>query len=202
MHLVLSLDMDEPLSFIDHFGSFEYVKVGHNLAVHGKGVLDELARRNLKVILDLKFADIPSTVARSIRSWDHPSIVGFTVHAAAGAEAIKAALDSTDKLIFVVVKLTSIDAPLEDYLHQIECLRLLGCSFVLPGSWAMRLRKKISGKILVPGVRMQRGADDQKDVVSLEQIKDVADFAVIGREIYRSQDPKATMERMRRLVYA
>jgi len=171
LHLVLSLDMDEPLSFIDRFGSFEYVKVGHNLASLGKSVFDELAKRNLKAILDLKFVDIPSTIARSIKAWDHPSIVGFTMHAAAGIESVKAALESTEKLIFVVVKLTSIEGSLEDYATQVESLRLLGCSFVLPGSWAMKLRKKISGKILVPGVRMERGADDQKDVVSLEQIK-------------------------------
>jgi len=202
LHLVLSLDMDEPLSFIDRFGSFEYVKVGHNLASLGKGIFDELAKRNLKVILDLKFVDIPSTVARSIKVWDHPSIVGFTMHASAGIESIRIALENTEKIIFVVVKLTSIEGSLEEYAPQIESLRLLGCSFVLPGSWAMKLRKKISGKILVPGVRMERGPDDQKDVVSLEQIKKVADFAVIGREVYKSQDPKATMEKMRRLVHA
>lgn len=202
MQLVLSLDMDEPLSFIERYGSFEHVKVGHNLAVLGKTVLDELAKRDLKVIIDLKFVDIPSTVARSIRAWDHPAVVGFTVHAAAGVESIRTALESTNKLIFVVVKLTSIEGNLEDYIRQIESLRLLGCSFVLPGSWAVKLRRIISGKILVPGVRMERGADDQKDVVTLEQIKTVADYAVIGREVYRSTDPKATMEKMRRLAYA
>ncbi|MCS7175880.1 orotidine-5'-phosphate decarboxylase [Pseudothermotoga sp.] len=202
MKLVLSLDMENPIEFIDQYGSFEHVKVGHNLAVLGKHVLDELAKRDLKVILDLKFTDIPSTIIRSIKAWDHPSVVGFTLHAAAGIDSIKAALESTSKLIFVVVKLTSIEGSLEEYAHQVETLRLLGCSFVLPGSWAIKLRKKISGKILVPGVRMERGADDQKDTVTLEQIKGVADFAVIGREIYKSQDPKATMEKMRRFVHA
>jgi len=58
----LSLDMEDPLRFIDEHGSFEVVKVGHNLAVKGKAVLDELHKRGLKVILDLKFCDIPSTV--------------------------------------------------------------------------------------------------------------------------------------------
>lgn len=202
MQLVLSLDMDEPLSFIEQYGSFEHVKVGHNLAVFGKTVLDELAERDLKVILDLKFADIPSTVARSIKAWDHSAIVGFTVHSVAGVESIRAALESTDKLVFVVVKLTSIEGYLEDYIWQIESLRFLGCSFVLPGNWAVKLRKRISGKILVPGVRMERGSDDQKDVVTLDQIRNVADYAVIGREVYKSTDPKATMEKMRRLVHA
>lgn len=202
MKLVLSLDMEDPIDFIDRYGSFEHVKVGHNLAVFGKSVLDELAKRNLKVILDLKFTDIPSTLVRSIRAWDHPSIIGFTMHAASGIDSIKAALESTDKLIFVVVKLTSIEGSLEEYTQQVETLRLLGCSFVLPGSWAIKLRKKISGKILVPGVRMERSADDQKDVVTLEQIKNVADFAVIGREVYKSQDPKAAMEKMGRFVHA
>ncbi|HOJ89102.1 MAG TPA: orotidine 5'-phosphate decarboxylase, partial [Pseudothermotoga sp.] len=64
------------------------------------------------------------------------------------------------------------------------------------------LRKIITTKILVPGVRMKRQADDQKDVVSIDQIKDVADFAVIGREVYKSDDPKTAMEDIRRLCYA
>ncbi|MGJ8455446.1 orotidine-5'-phosphate decarboxylase [Pseudothermotoga sp. U03pept] len=199
---VLSLDMENPFDFISKYGSFEYVKIGHNVAIFGKDVLKEFEKRQLKVIVDLKFVDIPSTMARSIKSWDHPSVVGFTVHAAAGADAIKSALESTNKIIFAVVKLTSIEGELEDYLQQINLLRRLGSSFVLPGSWAIRLRHQIPAKILVPGVRMKRQADDQKDVVSVEEIKGIADFAVIGREVYRSEDPKAAMESIRRIVYA
>lgn len=199
---VLSLDMEDPFEFIDRYGSFDYVKVGHNLACSGKQVLGELEKRNLKAILDLKFADIPSTVARSIRSWDHPCIAGFTVHAAAGVDSLKAALESTDKIVFAVVKLTSVEGELEDYLDQINSIKILGCSFVLPGKWAMKLRKQIPAKILVAGIRMLRQADDQRDVVNLEDILQVADYAVIGREVYRSVDPSEAMERIRRIVYA
>lgn len=199
---VLSLDMEDPFGFINKYGSFEHVKIGHSVAVYGKNVFNEFERKNLKVIVDLKFVDIPSTVVRSIKSWDHPCVVGFTVHSAAGEETIKAALESTDKLIFSVVKLTSIKGELEDYLDQIKMLKELGSSFVLPGTWAMRLREMIPTKILVPGVRMKREADDQKDVVSIEDIRKVADYAVIGREVYKSEDPKATMEQIRRSVYA
>jgi len=39
-HPVLSLDMDNPEEFIEKYGAFEYVKVGHNLAIKGKGILD------------------------------------------------------------------------------------------------------------------------------------------------------------------
>lgn len=194
---VLSLDMEDPFEFIEKYGSFEHVKIGHNVAIFGKGVFGEFEKRNLKVIVDLKFADIPSTVVRSIKSWDHPCVVGFTVHAAAGKDSIKAAIENTDKLIFSVVKLTSIKGELEDYLDQIKILKDLGSSFVLPGMWAKALREMIPTKILVPGVRMKREADDQKDVVSLEDIKTVADFAVIGREVYKSEDPRATMGRIR-----
>ncbi|MBZ4650755.1 MAG: pyrF, partial [Thermosipho sp. (in: Bacteria)] len=49
---VLSLDMESPLEFIDKYGSFDTVKVGHNLAIFGKKILDEFEKRNIKVILD------------------------------------------------------------------------------------------------------------------------------------------------------
>ncbi|HOK84237.1 MAG TPA: orotidine-5'-phosphate decarboxylase [Pseudothermotoga sp.] len=199
---VLSLDMEDPFGFIEKYGSFDHVKIGHSVAIFGKNIFSQFEKRHLKVIVDLKFTDIPSTVARSVKSWDHPCVVGFTVHAAAGIDAVKAAIESTDKFIFSVVKLTSIQGEIQQYIDQITALKDLGSSFVLPGRWAIELRKIITTKILVPGVRMKRQADDQKDVVSIDQIKDVADFAVIGREVYKSDDPKTAMEDIRRLCYA
>ncbi|AIY86160.1 MULTISPECIES: orotidine-5'-phosphate decarboxylase [unclassified Thermotoga] len=196
---VLSLDMEDPIRFIDENGSFEVVKVGHNLAVHGKKIFDELARRNLKIILDLKFCDIPSTVERSIKSWDHPAIIGFTVHSCAGYESVERALSATDKHVFVVVKLTSMEGSLEDYMDRIEKLNELGCDFVLPGPWAKALREKIKGKILVPGIRMEVKAGDQKDVVTLEEMKGIADFAVLGREIYLSENPREKIKRIKEM---
>ena len=186
---VLSLDMENPEEFIERYGAFEYVKVGHNLAIKGKGILDFLADKGLKVILDLKFSDIPSTVARSIKSWDHAAIVGFTVHANSGIQSVLAALDSTDKYIFSVIKLTSMPGKLEDYRQLIEGLAKLGSSFVLPGKWAIELRKNIGGQILVPGIRMEQKNDDQVDTVSLWDVLGIANFAVLGREVYKSKDP-------------
>ncbi|ABR30142.1 orotidine 5'-phosphate decarboxylase [Thermosipho melanesiensis] len=194
---VLSLDMENPLEFIEKMGSFETVKVGHNLAIYGKKILDELYQKNLKVILDLKFCDIPSTVARSIKSWDHLAIIGFTVHSAAGIDSLKAALNSTDKLIFSVIKLTSQIGNLDDYLETIKILDNLNSSFVLPGKWAIQLRNKIKGKFLVPGIRMEIKADDQKDVITLDQVKDIANYVVLGREIYLSKNPKSKIEKIK-----
>lgn len=194
---VLSLDMENPLEFIEKYGSFDYVKVGHNLAVNGKKIFDVFYEKGYKVILDLKFSDIPSTVARSIKSWDHPAIVGFTIHANAGIESVRSALESTEKQIFSVIKLTSLTGKLEDYEDLIIGLARLGSSFVLPGSWAVRMRNRIGGKILVPGIRMSQGKDDQKDVVSLWDITGIADFAVIGREVYKAQDPKKKIKEIK-----
>ncbi|MCX7653411.1 MAG: orotidine-5'-phosphate decarboxylase [Fervidobacterium sp.] len=194
---VLSLDMEDPIEFVEKHGCFDYVKVGHNLAIKGKTILDVFHNKGYKVILDLKFSDIPSTVARSIQAWEHPAIVGFTIHANAGVESVRAALDSTEKQIFSVIKLTSIPGRLEEYEDLIIGLARLGSSFVLPGSWAVKMRNKIGGKILVPGIRMTQGKDDQKDVVSLWDIVGIADFAVIGREVYKAQDPKRKIEEIK-----
>ncbi len=197
---VLSLDMEEPIEFIKKYGSFDYVKVGHNLAVNGKKIIDTLYEMGYKIILDLKFSDIPSTVARSIRSWEHPGIIGFTVHANAGIESVRAALESTDKHIFSIIKLTSLPGKLEDFKPTIIGLSRLGSSFVLPGTWSVAMRKLIGGKILVPGIRIQQGKDDQKDVVSLLDILGIADFAVIGREVYKSRDPEEKIKEIKEKV--
>jgi len=197
---VLSLDMEDPLDFIEKYGSFEHVKVGHNLAVEGRRILRELSRRGLKIILDLKFMDIPSTVARAVRCWDHPGVVGFTVCSAAGIESVKAALESTDKTIFSVIKLTSLEGALEDHMHTIEELDALGSSFVLPPSWARTLKGTLRGEFLVPGVRMEVPPGDQKDIATLEEIKDVADYAVLGREVYACADPTGKLARIREMT--
>jgi len=187
---VLSLDMKDPLDFIEMYGSFEHVKVGHNLAVEGRRILHKLSKRGLKIILDLKLMDIPSTVARAIRCWDHPSVVGFTVCGAAGIESVKAALESTDKTIFSVIKLTSLKGALNNgHIHTIKKLDALGSSFVLPPSWAKLLRDRLRGEFLVPGVRMEVPAGEQKDIVTLEEIEGIADYAILGREVYACADP-------------
>lgn len=198
---VLSLDMKDPLHFIDTYGSFPVVKVGHNLASHGKSIMSALHDRGLEIILDLKFIDIPSTVERSIKAWNHDAIIGFTVHASAGLDAIKAARDATRKHIFVIVKLTSIPGTLEDYMATIMKLYDIGVDFVLPGKWAIALRKTLpNASFLVPGVRMEVEAEDQKDVISLDKIIGIADYIVIGREIYKSSSPKEKLETIRRIL--
>ena len=202
MNLVLSLDMEDPIGFIDEFGSFEYVKAGHVLLSNGRKVLNELARRGLRVIVDLKFADIPSIVSKAIKSWDHEAVIGFTVHSCAGIDSVKAALEATDKMVFAVVKLTSMVGDLKDYEAIIDQLNALGSDFVLPGRWAISLKGKINGKILTPGIRMEVSNQDQMDVVKLEEVRDVVDFAVLGREVYMSCDPKDKMKKIREMIGA
>ena len=195
---VLSLDMEDPLEFIEKYGSFEVVKFGHNLAIFGKKMLDRLSDMDLKIIVDLKFCDIPSTVARSVKSWDHPSVIGFTVHSLCGIESVRAAVENTSKHVFSVIKLTSQPGNMKDYMTTIEKIESLGGSFVLPGKWATALREKIRGAFLVPGIRISVPSFDQRDTVTLDEIKDAADYAVLGREIYLSSDPKAKIEEVRR----
>jgi len=197
---VLSLDMEHPLEFVEKYGTFEHVKLGHNLAMEGRKILDELFKKGLKVILDLKFVDIPSTVERSIRSWDHPCVIGFTVHSACGIDAVRAALGATNKRIFVVIKLTSIPGDLDDYIEMIEKFDDLGTDFVMPGKWARKLRTRIKGKFLVPGIRMEAAVEDQKDVVTLEDVRGIADYVVLGREVYRSADPALKIKKIKELI--
>ena len=197
---VLSLDMENPMDFIERYGSFDTVKVGHNLAVYGRKLLDELENLGLEIILDLKFCDIPSTVARSIKSWDHPAVKGFTIHSAADYESVRAALGVTEKHVFTVIKLTSMAGSLNDFREKIYALDSLGCDFVLPGKWALELRDQVEGRFLVPGIRSTRQLDDQKDIITLEEVAGLNDFAVIGREVYMNERPGEKIEEIKGLM--
>jgi orotidine-5'-phosphate decarboxylase len=103
-------------------------------------------------------------------------------------------------MIFSVIKLTSLPGKLEDFEHIILGLARLGSSFVLPGMWAIKMRREIGGAILVPGIRMEQSKDDQKDVVSLWDIFGIADFAVLGREVYKAKDPGEKIQSIKEKV--
>jgi orotidine-5'-phosphate decarboxylase len=173
---------------------------------NGRQGIRDMAELDLPIFLDLKFHDIPNTVAKAIQALRPLEPAILTVHAAGGRammEDAKAAAPAGTKVVGVTV-LTSLDASdLEatglagDPHAQVERLTALAREAGLDGvvcsgsEVAMAKAMWPSGFFVVPGVRPQDGrSGDQKRVVTPRQALDNgASILVVGRPITQAQDP-------------
>ncbi len=194
--------------------SVKFFKLGLELMMAGGyfELLDWLVARDKQVFVDLKFFDVPATVAAAVRRLNNRGITFTTVH---GNQSIMeaAAEAKGDVKILGVTVLTSLDrGDLDDlgFNCDVEDLVLsrarraleAGCDGVVSsGLEAPRLREFIDQRLLVvvPGIRPidNRPVDDQKRVVSVEQaFANGADYIVIGRPIRDADSPRAAAERI------
>lgn len=192
--------------------SVKFYKLGLELMMAGGyfELLDWLVARDKQVFVDLKFFDVPATVAAAVRRLNNRGITFTTVH---GNQSIMeaAAEAKGDVKILAVTVLTSLDrGDLDDlgFSCDVEDLVLsrarraleAGCDGVVSsGLEAPRLREFIDQRLLVvvPGIRPldNRPVDDQKRVVSVEQaFANGADYIVIGRPIRDADNPRAAAE--------
>ena len=192
--------------------SVKFYKLGLELMMGGGyfELLDWLVAQDKQVFVDLKFFDVPATVAAAVRRLNSRGITFTTVH---GNQSImEAAADAKgDVKILGVTVLTSLDrGDLDDlgFSCNVEDLVLsrarraleAGCDGVVSsGLEAARLREFIDQRLLVvtPGIRPvdNRPVDDQKRVVSVEQaFANGADYIVIGRPIRDADDPRDAAE--------
>ena len=197
------------------------VKVGKEfftaLGPAGVGALGELG---LPVFLDLKFHDIPATVAGAVRAALALKPFIINVHASGGAEMMRAAVEAADgpapafnkPLVVAVTVLTSLaDEDLAatgvagDAAAQV--LRLAGLAkrsglngVVCSAREVEALRAALGDdfKLVVPGIRPQwAAADDQKRIVTpAEAVAKGADYLVIGRPITAADDPADAARRI------
>ena len=192
-------------------GNCQWFKVGLELFVAaGPAVLEPLVRRGHSVFLDLKFHDIPNTVAAAVRSAAALGVRMITVHAAGGpamlaaAKAALAGLADPPELLAVTV-LTSMDAAQMNAVGadlspaaQAELLARMGLAgglrgFVCSPHEVASLRGLIGpeGVLVVPGIR-PAGADigDQKRIATpAEALRQGASYLVVGRPITQAPDP-------------
>lgn len=215
--LIVALDFPgaaEALSLVDQLeGASRWFKVGLELYLAaGNGLVAELQRRGFSVFLDLKFHDIPNTVASAVRSAGRLGVSMLTLHAAGGPDMLTAAVQTagetdTSLALLAVTVLTSLDgAQLEatgvngSAAGQVEKLagmalacgvQGLVCSAVEVAS--LRSRFGIGPLLVIPGIRPQ-GADkgDQRRVATpAAAIEAGASYLVVGRPITRAADPGA-----------
>ena len=216
--LIAALDtpsLEEGLELVDKLGdSVEWFKVGSRLfCLSGPTAVAELKKRGKKVFLDLKFHDIPNTVANAVDAVVGSGADMVNVHALGGAEMMRAAVGTARKavpspLVIAVTVLTSMD---EDALRQalgldgpclpaahVERLASLakasGMDGVVCSAWEIEAIRRVAGaefKLIVPGIR-PAGADtgDQKRVATPAMATEKgADFIVVGRPIYAAANP-------------
>ena len=211
VYLALDLPQIEPAkALLDkvkaHIGG---VKLGLEFfCAHGGHGVHEIARTGLPIFLDLKFHDIPNTVAGAMQAIHlyEPAIV--TVHASGGRammEDAKAAAAEGCKVVAVTM-LTSLDekdlartgvdgTPHDHVMRLAELAQSAGLDgIVCSGQEVGQVRKQWKdGFFVVPGLRPAgTGIGDQKRIVTPRQARDDgASALVIGRPISRADDPEA-----------
>jgi orotidine-5'-phosphate decarboxylase len=192
--------------------SVTFYKLGLELFMAGGyfELLDWMVGRGKKVFVDLKFFDVPATVAAAVRQLRNRGVVLTTVH---GNQAIMeaAAAAKGDVKVLAVTVLTSLDrGDLDDLGFQCDVEKLVlsrarraleaGCDGVVSsGLEVPMLREFIDHRLIVvtPGIRPveNKPVDDQKRTVDVAQaFANGADYIVVGRPIRDAPDPRAAAE--------
>ena len=195
-------------------------KIGIELFTsHGPRLVDEIRGSGATVFLDLKFHDIPNSVAGAAAAAARAGVSLFTVHALGGPEMIRRAVESAAEaasaagvpapLVLAVTVLTSHDdetlrrvglaGPCSDAVLRLAALaREAGAGGVVCSALEVAAVRRTfpAGLLVVPGIRPDRGGgacdDDQSRVATPARAVSLgADRLVIGRPITHAADPLA-----------
>ena len=222
--LIVALDVSsaaEAQRIVSSLGdSIQIYKVGMQLyTAEGPRVVRDLVASGKKVFLDLKYHDIPNTVAAAIREAGQLGIRMLTVHAAGGEKMLKAAAEAAQNHarrnplhVLAVTVLTSMD---EEALNETgipgsvehQVVRLAGialkagCSGVVSSAQEVRTLRANLGKDFVavtPGVRPAGAAhgDQARVVTPAEAIAAGATNIVVGRPITAAPNPALEAEKI------
>jgi orotidine-5'-phosphate decarboxylase len=199
------------------------IKIGSELfTASGPEIVRQMRGLGLNVFLDLKFHDIPNTVAKAVASAVQLDVQMLTIHTGGGSEMMRAAersaqetaakLNRVPPLVLGVTILTSLDSNAiaevgyqPNVAHQVDRLAKLAVSSGLRGLVCsplevVELRRILPREIqlVTPGIRPADSAtDDQKRTLTpREAIAAGADWLVIGRPIYGAKDPRKAAEQI------
>jgi orotidine-5'-phosphate decarboxylase len=225
--IIVALDvpqLDKALDLVQQLkpvvGGF---KIGSELFVSaGPQVVQRVRLAGVSVFLDLKFHDIPNTVAKAVAAAARLDVQMLTVHTSGGRAMLQAAENAAQQtarqlgcvppLVLGVTVLTSLDKielgeigfP-DNVSSQVERLARLAVEAGLRGlvcsPWEIAGLRQIlpaDVQLVTPGIRAaEDAADDQKRTMGpQEALVAGANWLVIGRPIYAAQNPRAAAERI------
>ena len=193
-------------------------KVGLELfSAAGPALVRELVELGVGVFLDLKFHDIPNTVAAAVKAAAELGVGMMTVHASGGSKMLKAAVEAAAQspakpIILAVTVLTSVsDSDLQELgvagnvtsqvLRLGALARAAGCGgLVASAQEAQELRRELGEgfAIVTPGIRPAGSAagDQARVVTPSDAIAAGATYLVVGRPILDAPDPAKAAEQM------
>jgi orotidine-5'-phosphate decarboxylase len=222
--LIVALDFENAEDALRLYGELRddagMFKVGSQLfTTAGPDFVRRLVKDGARIFLDLKFHDIPNTVANAAREATRLGVALFNIHAAGGAEMMRRAADATAQeaarlgvrkpSLIAVTVLTSIDeeamsetgvvaASVEEQVRRLARLAdAAGLDGVVASPHEIVPVREAVGRgdflVVTPGVRPAPVAnEDQKRVATpAEAVRRGADFIVVGRAILNAPDPAA-----------
>jgi orotidine-5'-phosphate decarboxylase len=192
------------------------VKVGKELFTRtGPALVEQLQQRGFELFLDLKFHDIPNTVAAAVRAAAELGVWMVNVHASGGRRMMEAAREAIDRseqqpLLIAVTVLTSMSAedlqelghtetPEQRVLSLARLSQDSGMDGVVCSAQESALLRAQCGQhfsLVTPGIRLAGDdAGDQRRVVTPQDaMANGSDYLVIGRSITQAADPIATLQ--------
>ena len=230
--LLIALDVErgtQALALADALrGCAGGFKIGSRLfTTEGPGIVRALTSRGERVFLDLKFHDIPNTVAQAVAAATSLGVWMLNVHAAGGSRMMRAAREAahetaaregrTPPLVVAVTVLTSMDAQslqasgvghsvLDQVLRLAELTQSAGLDGVVASPLETALLRRQCGEgftIVAPGIRggsaTKSDSDDQeRTLTAAEALAAGASHIVVGRPIIGAADPRQAADAIAR----
>ncbi len=221
--VVVALDFDkkqDALSFVDKIQPTDArLKVGKEMFTYfGPEFVKQLTGKGFDVFLDLKFHDIPNTVAKAVTAAADLGVWMVNVHASGGSQMMTKAKQALDNygndapLLIAVTVLTSMGqedlhglginkTPAEQVNFLANLTKQSGLDGVVCSAWEAEQLKSDLGKefkLITPGIRPAGTAqDDQQRIMTPRQAIDVGvDYLVIGRPITKAVDPQLVLQQI------
>ena len=208
--LMVALDMDDEGEAVQLAGEIgrdvAALKIGSQLFTrYGPELVRQITGSGGRVFLDLKYHDIPNTVAKAVLGAVQTGVSWLTVHASGGRAMIQAAKDAAgDARILAVTVLTSLDketmgqigwyGEVKDQVLRLATLaREAGADGIVCSALEVRVLRSVLDDdcvLVTPGIRpVGASRDDQARVATpAGAVADGADYLVVGRPIVKAPD--------------